>query len=316
MLGDRTARGVRRKCHWLRVQLSRGLRRRRRRRPAKPAVSGQAVSGQAVSGQAVSDQAQSAPPGGPMPPSRRVSPGEPRQVSLRSADRTVLPLVPGPPPPARPRPLPDATAVRLSAVPDSAPPYDDVAPGKALPRSQGVEATPDGPRPAGPTPDGPTPDGPRPAGPRPAGPRPAGPRPDGPQPDAPPEPSGTRPLPPDRAAWPSQFAQVLAETLAGSRPRRQIRPWATDQALRRIRQLGPMLAAPAGGVQPRVRRVVTSRPAAGVVEMTVIVSVGPSFRALAVRLERDGPGRARPGRTDHGRTPQPASWVCTAIEAA
>jgi hypothetical protein len=104
---------------------------------------------------------------------------------------------------------------------------------------------------------------------------------------------------------------VLAETLAGSRPRGQIRPWATDQALRRIRQLGPMLAAPAGGVQPRVRRVVTSRPAAGVVEMTVIVSVGPSIRALAVRLERDGPGRA-----EHGPAPRAASWICTAIEAA
>jgi len=282
-----------------------------------------------------------------MPPPRPLSPGEPRQVSLRSADRKVLPLVPGPPPPTRPRPLPDATAVRLSAVPDSAPPYDDdVAPGKARSRSSGPEATPDGPRPDGRKPGGPRAGEPRPGeprageprageprageprpgGPRPGGPRPGGPRPDGPQPDAPPDPSGPRPRPPDpsgtrprqpdRAAWPSQFAQVLAETLAGSRPRRQIRPWATDQALRRIRQLGPMLAAPAGGVQPRVRRVVTSRPAAGVVEMTVIVSVGPSFRALAVRLERDGPGRRGQGRAGHGRTPQAAGWVCTAIEAA
>jgi hypothetical protein len=72
-----------------------------------------------------------------------------------------------------------------------------------------------------------------------------------------------------------------------------------------------MLAAPAGGVQPRVRRVVTSRPAAGVVEMTVIVGVGPSIRALAVRLEHDGPDRA-----DHGHGPRTTGWVCTAIEAA
>ena len=220
-----------------------------------------------------------------MPPSPPVSPGEPREVSLRSAGRTVLPLVPGAPPrPARPRPLPDATAVRLNAVPDSAPPYDDdVAPAKARSGSD---------RP-GTTPDRATPDRPPP---------------DGPGPDAPPERSATRPPRTDRAAWPSQFAQVLAETLAGSRPGGQIRPWATDQALRRIRQLGPMLAAPAGGVQPRVRRVVTSRPAAGVVEMTVIVSVGPSFRALAVRLERDRRGR--------GPAPAAASWICTAIEAA
>ena len=101
---------------------------------------------------------------------------------------------------------------------------------------------------------------------------------------------------------------VLAETLAGSRPQGQIVPWTTDQARKRIRQLGPMLA---GGVQPRVRRVVTSRPTSSVVEMTVIVGFGSSVRALAVRLERDGPRGATPGRAARA-----ARWVCTAIEAA
>jgi hypothetical protein len=85
-------------------------------------------------------------------------------------------------------------------------------------------------------------------------------------------------------------------------------PWTTDQARRRIQQLGPMLAA---GVQPRVRRIVTSRPTAGVVEMTVIVGFGPRIRALAVRLERDGPHYASPGRPAKA-----ARWVCTVIEAA
>ena len=57
----------------------------------------------------------------------------------------------------------------------------------------------------------------------------------------------------DRSAgWPSQFAQVLAETLAGSRPARQLAPWTTEQARRRIRQLGPMLAT---DQRPKVRRV-------------------------------------------------------------
>ena len=38
----------------------------------------------------------------------------------------VLPLVPGfGRPPAERRPLPDAVAVRMLAIPDSAPPYDD-----------------------------------------------------------------------------------------------------------------------------------------------------------------------------------------------
>jgi Family of unknown function (DUF6459) len=56
---------------------------------------------------------------------------------------------------------------------------------------------------------------------------------------------------------------------------------------------------------------VTSRPAAGVVEMTVIVGVGPSIRALAVRLEQDAADRA-----GHGPQPPAANWICTAIEAA
>jgi hypothetical protein len=41
-----------------------------------------------------------------------------------------------------------------------------------------------------------------------------------------------------------------------------------------------------------------------VVELAVIVSVGPAVRALAVRLERAG--RLAPGQ----------AWLCTDIEAA
>ena len=40
------------------------------------------------------------------------------------------------------------------------------------------------------------------------------------------------------------------------------------------------------GQQPRIRRIVTSRPAARVVEMTVVLSYGPRSRALALRLEQ------------------------------
>jgi hypothetical protein len=246
-----------------------------------------------------------------MPPSPPTSSGDPRPARLRSAGPVVLPLVPGSRRPGGPRPLPDAAAVRLSAVPDSAPPYDDdlaeAGPGGA----DGAQPTPLVPRP-GPAGAQPTPLAPRP-GPAGAQPTPLAPRPG---------PAGAQPTPlvprpgaagsggkgatgrgePEPAAWPGRFAQVLAETLAGSRPQGQIRPWTTDQALRRIRQLGPMLAA---GAAPRVRRIVTSRPAAGVVEMSVIVAVGPSVRALAVRLEHDAPPGADPAR-----------WVCTAVEAA
>jgi len=210
-------------------------------------------------------------PGSPPPPT---SAREPRPRARGSGGSTVLPLVPGfERTPPRTRPLPDAAAVRLIEVPDAAPPYDDGA------------VT-------------------RPASPGPAGPR-APERPGTPSPRAP-GPGRSRQA--AAAGWPSQFAQVLAETLAGSRPQGQITPWTTDQARRLIRQLRPMLAA---GPAPRVRRVVASRPAAGVVEMTVVVGCGPSVRALAVRLEQEEPGRA--GR---GRDTRAARWVCTAIEAA
>jgi hypothetical protein len=62
----------------------------------------------------------------------------------------------------------------------------------------------------------------------------------------------------------------------------------------------------------------TSHPAAGVVEMTVIVGFGPRTRVLAVRLERDEPPQPGPGPY-RGRDPVPgatARWTCTAIEAA
>lgn len=212
----------------------------------------------------------------------------------RSASRPspaqVLPLVPGlPRRPARQRPLPDAAAVRLLAVPDSAPPYDDELPAAAHPAAGPARASEPGPdRPPEPAPE-----------------RTARP--------AKPPASRTGSLrPPDRdrtsaVGWPSQFAQVLAETLAGSRPPGQITPWTSEQARKRIRQLGPLLAAE---VRPRVRRVVACQPAAGIVEMTVIVGVGHKVSALAVRLERDQqPAASGPG-------PGTSRWVCTAVEAA
>jgi hypothetical protein len=50
-----------------------------------------------------------------------------------------------------------------------------------------------------------------------------------------------------------------------------------------------------------VLRVLTARPAPGVIEMTLIAVIGQRTRALAVRLE-------------HG--PQAQQWQCTDIEAA
>src|SRR3984885_4948914 len=213
-----------------------------------------------------------------MTPPPPTSAGKPRPRVRGSGGRAVLPLVPGfERTPTRTRPLPDAAAVRLVVVPDSAPPFDD---GRAV-SPAGRREPPEPLRARG--------------------------RLGMSLPSAP-EPGRDRGEKAAAAGWPSQFAQVLAETLAGSRPQEQITPWTTDQARRLIRQLGPMLAA---GPVPRVRRVLASQPAEGVVEMTVVVGCGPRIRALAVRLEQD-----RPHRAGRGRDTSTAGWVCTAIEAA
>ena len=107
--------------------------------------------------------------------------------------------------------------------------------------------------------------------------------------------------------WHSRFAQVLAETLAGSRPPRQIEPWTTQQAREHIQRLSPRMAS---AQRPRVRRVITYRPASDVMEMAVVVGFGSRVRALAVRLERSAVSPPANLGEPAGR------WVCTAVEAA
>lgn len=107
-------------------------------------------------------------------------------------------------------------------------------------------------------------------------------------------------------AWSRQFAQVVAEILAGARSPRQLAPWTTERVRDRIILLTQTLAQ---GQKPRIRRIMTSRPAVRVVEMTVVLSCGPRTRALALRLEHLPGRRAAPGRPA-----RPARWLCTEIE--
>lgn len=243
-----------------------------------------------------------------------------------SPERPGCPKAPG-----ERRPLPDPAAVRLCLVPDSAPPYDDEVPAGEPPGSGWGAVGPARPVGGGPRVGGTRPvdvglrggsarpvDGGRPVDEAPRGSPPmAGtampataatksPATDGPATGGP----GTgRPgagdAPPP--GWQSRFAQVLAETLGGSRPPRQIQPWTTQQAREHIRRLGPRMAS----VQrPRVRRVVTYRPASDVMEMAVVVGFGSRVRALAVRLERSAV-------SPPASSGEPARrWVCTAVEAA
>ena len=108
-------------------------------------------------------------------------------------------------------------------------------------------------------------------------------------------------------AWPRQLALVIVEVLAGARPDRQLVPLATDRVRARVRGLAPLLAS---GRRPRVARIITSRPAVRVVEMTVVVDFGPRSRALAMRFEHVTARPAAPGWPA-----RPARWLCTALEA-
>lgn len=241
-----------------------------------------------------------------------------RGPGLHPARLPVLP--PFPRQPGWPRPLPDVVAVRRLPLPDSAPPYDDqrVSPAPASPQAASAES------------GSPESGSPEPASPEPASPAEGQPGQPGVARQQGQPPPGLAGMP---GAWPSHFAQVLAEALAGARPAQQLTSWTTQRARSRIRRLGPVLQT---GPRPRVIRVLGSAPASDVVELTIILSVGSAVRALAVRLERAGeiPAAGAPGgspgsiRHQAGRQPSgPASagddargpgpaWLCTDIEAA
>jgi hypothetical protein len=114
-----------------------------------------------------------------------------------------------------------------------------------------------------------------------------------------PDTAHAKPLPPEqRPALPRQFAVLLAEVLAGVRPERQVTPWLSKRGTIHLHRLLPLFQS---GHQPKVLRVLATRPAPDVVEMTVIAVIGRRPRALAIRLEYG----AQPGR-----------WLCTDIESA
>lgn len=195
-------------------------------------------------------------------------------TEARSSSTPNRPPAACPPTRKNAAPLPNPVLAQLCAVPDSAPPNDE----RPAAGNRGATAAPDWP----------------PS--RVSSPPPAK---SSPQAHSAVRPAGARGQS-EAGAWPSQFAQILAETLVGSRPPRQLNPWTTERARSHIRRLGPLLAA---DTEPRIRRIVASTPSAGVVEMAVVVRFGSRVRALAVRLERD-------------KSAGGTGWKCTAVEAA
>jgi Family of unknown function (DUF6459) len=221
-------------------------------------------------------------------PSRTLTPDPP------AAPGRIPPAAPGrippePPPSSEPSASP---GLRLITVPAGWPPYDCETHGAACPVAR--EAATTNPHvsrqaPASATPPGPT------------------------APLPPPPPLSV--LGQDRAhdaparqaiALPRQFAQVIVEILAGSRPLRQTVGWTTDRVRAQIGDLTQLLAS---DQRPRIRRIVTSQPTASVVEMTVVVTFGPRSRALAMRFEHMPARQPTPGRPA-----RPARWLCTEIE--
>jgi hypothetical protein len=118
--------------------------------------------------------------------------------------------------------------------------------------------------------------------------------------------------------WTRQFAVLLAEALTGARPTRQILPWLSQRGAVHLNRLLPLFG---GGQGARVQRIMTTQPSPDVIEMTLIVAVGPRTRALAARLTRAEPmpqpqwrGKLGAG-TAESRSATPR-WLCTDIEAA
>ena len=111
----------------------------------------------------------------------------------------------------------------------------------------------------------------------------------------------------ETTAWPRQFGQVIVEVLAGARSPRQLTAWTTDHARAQVDALVRDLAS---AQRPRIQRIITSRPTARVVEMTMVVRFGPRSRALALRFEQAPARKAAPGLPARA-----ARWLCTDIEA-
>jgi hypothetical protein len=120
-------------------------------------------------------------------------------------------------------------------------------------------------------------------------------------------------------AWSRQFAVLLAESLTGARPVRHILPWLSQRGTAHLYRLLPRFN---GGQGARIQRIMTAQPSPDVLEMTLIVTVGPRTRALAVRLARAEPTPqlpwrgALPAQTSDARSAASARWLCTDIEAA
>ena len=92
--------------------------------------------------------------------------------------------------------------------------------------------------------------------------------------------------------WARQFASLLTEALSGARPARQILPWTSERARVQLRALMPLFG---GGQRPRVLRVIASRPARDVLVMTVVAGLGARTGLLPSASNEPSHRTGRPG---------------------
>lgn len=101
---------------------------------------------------------------------------------------------------------------------------------------------------------------------------------------------------PDPRRWAVKVAQAAVECLHGPRPVQQLVRWTTEQV---YEALVDRVSARRSPVETagRIRTVRLCRPAARVVESTVVIDVGRRARSVALRLEAHGD-----------------RWICTALD--
>jgi hypothetical protein len=106
-----------------------------------------------------------------------------------------------------------------------------------------------------------------------------------------PGPPRTRPRPNPRIR---QFAQAVAEVLAGARPVGQLEDAVTLDVLAVLGRAAGRLGRSAGRPtrRPVVRAIHVDTPAPGVAEAAVVIDTGMRVQAIALRLEASG-GRWR-----------------------
>lgn len=103
--------------------------------------------------------------------------------------------------------------------------------------------------------------------------------------------------PPDPHIWAAHIAQAILDTIFGTRPAHQLLRWTDPAVYSTILSATPAHPAAPGAPRPAVRSVRISMPVAHAAEASVLLQLGPRYRAAAMRL--DGVGNR---------------WLCTAFE--